>query len=299
MRYTVKKSIGALGTLAALILAKQREESKAGSPTLTYDFRDLPDSAFEDRRLKRYKKKFPRYRIIPKLALGYQIHVFYFPKNSLEDEDGYALTGAYWDMNNLPELGLRANTEDVKIMRKVYELSTDPKNKILLLGRQAQPEQISPYLMLHALGEAVFTSTATATSVGAQDTIIIEPAPVQSNAVLPNNLVIRRAIKRKNIPDGYGFPNRSLLATARLGSQFITLPYYSRNEICSDSFANMLAKGRIDWLTPNNSPELKTAIESMYTVIRYPDSYQPLIDMWELMVDNMIMTLNEHQIFIA
>ena len=49
----MNKSIGALGTLTALILAKQREESKAGSPTLTCDFRDLPDSAFEDRRLKR------------------------------------------------------------------------------------------------------------------------------------------------------------------------------------------------------------------------------------------------------
>ena len=53
--------------------------SKYGSSSVIYDFRHLSEGQFHDRRIRRYKKKFPRYRVIPKWAKDYEIFVYYLP----------------------------------------------------------------------------------------------------------------------------------------------------------------------------------------------------------------------------
>ena len=283
----------ALGILTP-ILASQA----TGSASLTYDFRYLPESEFEDRRIKRYKTKFPRYRVITRFAPDYEIYVFYAPNDIiLFDGDAGMIT-----LDDLPP--------DLVTEIKKLSIYDDPKKKVLVIQKQLElaTDQITPYMMLHLLGEALYSiegidihvydaisgqTEELQESFGPnsrrirKEDLIITRAPINNdwsskmnlpwsnnigttNGVLPFNKVNERRIEKNENMAGCGFADPGF-------------PMFeeARNDIMADCIASLLAKGRIDWITPDNSPAFKRWIENRYDVVQYPKSYQPLIDMWE------------------
>ena len=301
----MNKGIGTLGTLAALIAAKRWEQSKAGSPTLTYDFRNLPESEFDKRMMKRYKKKFPRYRVIPKYAPGYEIHVFYLP--SLFDYgESYSFnipvnlyTHEDFQQYGLGDVDIADHTvsplygtekEDAIMYQHIKELAKNPNNKILILGQTPNTEQLTPYMMLHDLGEVtridneyrfLFTDLPgflvdTSKKYRTQRPYGPKKIDLNLRLALVNNQTIRNQIKRGTL----------------------SLDFYGANDIESDAFASILATGKVEWLTPNNSPELKRLIRNQYPTYQFLDSYQPLINMRMKRVQGMFKVFDENQIFV-
>ena len=270
----------ALGILTPILAS-----ATGGSASLTYDFRYLPESEFEDRRIKRYKTKFPRYRVITRFAPDYEIYVFYAPNDLILSDGSAGLIG----LNDLPP-DMVAEIEKLSI----YD---DPKKKVLVIQQQLRlaTDQFTPYMMLHLLGEALYSiegidihvydaisgqTEELQESFGPnsrrirKEDLIITRAPNgmigTTNGVLPYNKVNERRIEKdQNIPNfGFSEPGFPMFEEAK-------------NDIMADCIASLLAKGRIDWITPDNSPAFKRWIENRYDVVQYPKSYQPLIDMWE------------------
>ena len=136
--------------IAAGLLVPFLSSKRFGSSSLTYDFRYLPESQFEDRRIKRYKKKFPRYRIIPKFAPESEIYVFYAPQIPLEAETfpisaldtgmertewilKFPEADDYWYAQNLAKVFARYPTISKEI--KKLDLHNHPNRKVLIMGK--------------------------------------------------------------------------------------------------------------------------------------------------------------------
>src|SRR6056300_1066606 len=304
-----------LGVLAPLFAQERR-----GGASLTYDFRYLPDAEFEDRRIKRYKKKFPRYRIIPKYAPEMEIYVFYAPQVKLETGIVFLsdLVEKSWMGDKVRRVFHLYPTISKEIEK--LDLPNHPNRKVLIMGKQfsAATEQITPFMMLHMLGEAVYSMEGIDVHVckteeqiqrvknglanrssGSNSVVILEKdLPIvnedgrlgTTNAVFPSNKYTQKMIKSKSLimPDGY--------ALSEAGFQ---MDDSTKNDIMSDCVASMLAKGRIDWITPHNSPRLKTWLQMMYynNIVQWPASYQPLIDMWQNRTNQLLRVLKDFQIF--
>jgi len=70
----IKESLLIGGLLIPLLPKGSR-----GSKAMTYDFSMLNDQRFNVRSMARYKKKFPRFRVMPKYMPMYDLYVFVFP----------------------------------------------------------------------------------------------------------------------------------------------------------------------------------------------------------------------------
>lgn len=79
MKKPKNNNLANLGIAAPFLIQLTNMIGNRGSKTMTYDFSMLNDHHFTVRSMARYKKKFPRFRVMPKYMPGYDLYVFVFP----------------------------------------------------------------------------------------------------------------------------------------------------------------------------------------------------------------------------
>ena len=79
MKKTKNNNLANLGIAAPFLIQLANMMQNRGGRSLTYDFSMLNDQQFNVRSMARYKKKFPRFRVMPKYMPGYDLYVFVFP----------------------------------------------------------------------------------------------------------------------------------------------------------------------------------------------------------------------------
>lgn len=79
MKKIKNNNLANLGIATPFLIQLANMVGNRGGRSLTYDFSMLNDHHFTVRSMARYKKKFPRFRVMPKYMPGYDLYVFVFP----------------------------------------------------------------------------------------------------------------------------------------------------------------------------------------------------------------------------
>jgi hypothetical protein len=93
----MKRDLIGLASLAMIAMQKRNR----GGLSVSYDFSMLDDYNFNLRPLARYKKKYPRVRVMPKYMKGFDLHVFWFPFK----KESIRINGTITDAGNRPLVG--------------------------------------------------------------------------------------------------------------------------------------------------------------------------------------------------
>ena len=145
----MKDKVIGLASLALIALQKRNK----GGRSVTYDFSMLNESEFKARSLARYKKKFPRYRVMPKLMKGFDLHVFWFPAGipSYVDEfaeyknfDQFLQEAFVKPVNAYDSLPgnrhLNLSGQNKAIVSAIQKVAQNPNSKILIIETDQQEQ---------------------------------------------------------------------------------------------------------------------------------------------------------------
>ena len=315
--------------LASLALIAMQNRNKGGR-SVTYDFSMLDESEFKARPLARYKKKFPRYRVMPKLMKGFDLHVFWLPPGMPSYVDEFAeyknfdqfLQEAFVKPVNRYDIlpgnrHLNLSGQNKAIVSAIQKVAQNPNSKILIIETD-QPEQLTPILMLHDLSEAVVGvahQKRRNVTIGLYGEMYSDKMKnpyeyeyrkdaskyfVQiTNPEYPNDPLYR-------IPALPKTPNlEKMLKKGFIGDYYwatygvSNTEQYNDKEMISDAFAQKMATGKLEWLTVDNSPAFRAFYERQFegSTIVFPESLKPFENAVEQVINRILKIVGESQIF--